>query len=228
MAKLVWDEVAERLYETGTSHGVLYVQDTNGDMGNGVAWNGLVSVKQSPDGAEPTPVFANNKQYLELVSAEKFKGSIEAYMYPDEFMPCDGSKEMADGVYLGQQNRSSFGLVYKTLIGNDTQGTDYGEKIHVIYNARIAPSERAYETVNDTPDALLFSWDFSTVSVDPEITGVKPTAYVEIDMTKLDSTVAVALEKKLFGDTTSEPELPTLKELLTLLQADGTGGGFGG
>lgn len=227
MAKLVWDEVSERLYETGTSNGVLYVQDEDGDMANGVAWNGLVSVKQSPDGADPTPVFANNKQYLELIAAEKFKGSIEAYMYPDEFMPCDGSKEMAAGVYLGQQNRKSFGLVYKTLIGNDTQGTDYGEKIHVIYNARVAPSERAYETVNDTPDALLFSWEFSTVAVDPEITGIKPTAYVEIDMTKLKPTVAASLETKLFGDTSAEPELPTLKALLTLLEAGGEGG-FGG
>lgn len=227
MAKLVWDEVSERLYETGTSNGVLYVQDEDGNMANGVAWNGLVSVKQSPDGADPTPVFANNKQYLELIAAEKFKGSIEAYMYPDEFMPCDGSKEMAAGVYLGQQNRKSFGLVYKTLIGNDTQGTDYGEKIHVIYNARVAPSERAYETVNDTPDALLFSWEFSTVAVDPEITGIKPTAYVEIDMTKLKTTVAASLETKLFGDTSAEPELPSLKALLTLLEADGEGG-FGG
>lgn len=217
MAKLVWDKVGERLYETGTSHGVLYVQQPTGDYGEGVAWNGLTAVKQSPDGAEPSPIYANNKKYLELMSAENFKGGIEAYTYPDEFMACDGSKEAAPGVYLGQQERTPFGLTYATIIGNDTEGIEHGEKIHLIYGARVSPSERAYETVNDDPNALTFSWDFSTVAQEVANEGFKPTAYVSVDSTKVPEAKLQILKDLLYGTEEAPATLPSIDEVITLL-----------
>ena len=165
MPRLTWDAVGERLYETGTKKGVVFVQNDAGVFGAGVAWNGLTSVKQSPDGAEETPIYADDIKYLSLSSAENFKGTIEAYTYPEEFAACDGSAEVValSGVYAGQQERKTFAMVYSTVVGNDVQGNDYGEKLHIVYNAKVSPSERAYETINDTPAALTFSWGFTTI-----------------------------------------------------------------
>ena len=161
MVKLQWDQVGQRLYETGTSKGVLFVQNDSGAYGTGVAWNGLQSVKKANDGAEATPLYADNMKYIELMSAENLKGSIDAYTYPEEFEACDGSAAVNPGVYVGQQTRKPFGLVYSTIVGNDTKGNRYGEKLHIIYNAKVSPTERAYETVNEDPTALTFSWEFS-------------------------------------------------------------------
>ena len=221
MAKLVWDAVGTREYETGTSKGVLFVQDNTGAHAPGVPWNGLVSVKQSPEGGEPTDIYAHNIIYLSLQSAENLKGSIDAYTYPDEFAECDGSAELIAniGVYAGQQTRKQFGLVYSTVIGNDTAGNDYGEKIHIIYNAKVSPSERAYETINDSPSAITFSWSFSTtpVSVD-DVPGIsKPTAYVMIDSTKVNPQHLAALKDLIYGTDSEPATMPTLAELMTIL-----------
>jgi hypothetical protein len=217
MAKLVWDAVGQRQFETGTSKGILFPINNLGTYDEGKAWNGLSSVKQSPDGADESPIYANNKKYLSLTSAENFKGSIEAYTYPDEFMECDGSKEVIPGVYLGQQERKSFGLVYSTIIGNDTEGMSFGEKIHVIYGAKVAPSERAYETVNEDPNALLFSWEFSTVPQEVTREGFKPTAYVAIDTTKLAPEKITEIKAILYGDEATESRLPDIDELMELV-----------
>ena len=221
MARLKWDEIGERRYETGTNKGVLYVQNALGGYESGVAWSGLVSVKQSPDGAEETPIYADNIKYLSMMSAENFKGSIDAYTYPDEFAQCEGSVEiLADsGVFAGQQTRKPFGLVYSTIVGNDTEGNDHGEKIHIIYNAKVSTSERAYETVNDTPAAITFSWSFSTtpVSVDDSPALTRPPAYISVDATKMLPANFAALQDLLYGDTSEEPTLPTLAELLALV-----------
>lgn len=217
MAKLLWDQVGQREYETGASHGALYVQDETGAYGTGVAWNGLVAVRQSPDGAEETPIYADNIKYLALTSAENFKGTIEAYTYPDEYAECDGSAEVAPGVFVGQQRRKQFGLAYTTVIGNDTMGNDYGEKLHVIYQAKVAPSERSYETINETPSAITFSWAFSTTPVQVETEGLKPSAYISFDSTKLSKEAYAAVKAKLFGsDDASVPTLPTMDELIAL------------
>ena len=170
MVKLLWDQAGERVYETGTSKGVLFVQDETGAYGTGVAWNGLVSVKKSPDGAEETPVYADNMKYLSLFSAENLKGSIDAFTYPEEFEECDGSAQVHPGVYVGQQTRKPFGLAWTTIVGNDTQGNAYGEKIHIIYNSKVSPAERAYETVNESPSTITFSWNFTTTPVDLPLT----------------------------------------------------------
>lgn len=228
MAKLKWDETGKRLYENGTSHGVLYTMEKSGKYGVGAAWNGLTSVKQSPDGAEESPIYANNHKYISMMSAENFKGTIEAYTYPDEFMACDGSKEIGKGVYAGQQARKSFGLAYSTIVGNDVQGDDYGEKIHLIYNAKVAPSSREYETVNDDPNAITFSWEFSTtpesVSAELEAKGIKPTSYLCIDTTKADKAVVKKLKDKLYGDDSSgTPGLPTPDEVIKMLGTEATG-----
>lgn len=217
MPKLVWDAVGQRLFETGTSKGVLFPMSNLGAYEEGKAWNGLSSVKQSPDGADESPIYANNKKYLSLTSAENFKGSIEAYTYPDEFMECDGSKEVVAGVYLGQQERRAFGLVYSTIVGNDIEGMGYGEKIHIIYGAKVAPSERAYETVNEDPNALLFSWEFSTVPQEVEREGFKPTAYVGVDTTKLTAAKVTELKDILYGTEALASRLPDINELLDLL-----------
>lgn len=226
MSKMVWDTIGNRQYETGTSKGALFVKDASGAYGPGVPWNGLVSVKQSPDGAEPNDIYADNMKYLSMMSAENFKGSIDAYTYPEEFEVCDGSAELVtgSGVYVGQQSRRGFGLVYSTVVGNDTMGNAYGEKLHIIYNATVAPSERAYETINDTPAAITFSWSFTTVpeNVDdiPEIE--RPTAYVSFDSTKMSAAVFAAIKDLVYGTNTDEPEMPTLSELVSLIQTTTT------
>lgn len=217
MAKLVWDKSGERLYETGVKKGVLYVQDAAGTYPKGVAWNGLTAVTESPSGAESTPLYADDTKYLNLMSAEEFGATVEAYTYPDEFAICDGSDELAAGVMIGQQARKPFGLAYQTTIGNDTEGEAHGYKLHLIYGATAAPSEKAYQTINDSPEAITFSWELSTTPV--EVPGKKPTASVTIDSTKVDATKLAALEKILFGDTNAEPRLPLPTELITIFGA---------
>lgn len=201
MSKLVWDADSKRLYETGVDHGVLYVKNTDGTYPKGVAWNGLTAVTESPSGAEATPLYADNIKYLNLRSAEEFGATIEAYTYPDEFGVCDGSAELAKGVQIGQQARKMFGLSYRTKVGNDTDGEDYGYKLHLIYGCDAAPSERGYQTINDSPSAITFSWTVSTTPVNVE--GFKPTASLTIDSTKVDSTKLKALEDILYGSDTS-------------------------
>lgn len=215
MPVLEWDKVGERLYETGTDRGVLYTTDQKGVYLPGVAWNGLTKVTESPEGAEETALYADNSKYLSLTSAENFKGTIEAYTYPDEFAACDGSAEVTTGVTIGLQTRRPFGLAYRTLIGNDTQGSDLGYKIHLVYGAKVSPSERAYETVNDTPAAITFSWGFNTTPVN--VPNFKPTAYFVLDSTKVPEDKMKAVEEVLYGTESDEPKLPTVAELLTLL-----------
>lgn len=220
MAKLVWDKTGERLYETGVKNGVLYVYDTKQKKyGSGVAWNGLTAVTESPSGAEATPLYADDIKYLNLLSAEEFGATIEAYTYPDEFAECDGSASLSEGVYIGQQNRKAFGMAYKTTLGNDTDGNDYAYKLHIIYGALAAPSEKAYATINDSPEAITFSWEVTTTPV--EVTDHKPTASITIDSTKADKTKLEALEKKLFGDTDTEPELPLPDEIAAMFKNAG-------
>ncbi len=190
MAALVWDKESERLYETGVDHGVLYVKDSNGNYGTGVVWNGLTAVNESPEGGEPNPLWADNIKYLNLMSAEEFGGSIEAYTYPDEFMECDGTKQLVAGVYVGQQSRKEFGLCYRTKIGNDTDGEDHGYKIHLVYGCLASPTDKGYETINDSPNAITFSWDFTTTPVACE--GMKPVSHLVIDSTKFTEQAAKA------------------------------------
>lgn len=220
MAKLVWDKTGERFYETGVKNGVLYVYDTaKKGYGTGVAWNGLTAVTESPSGAEATALYADDIKYLNLLSTEEFGATIEAYTYPDEFAECDGSASLSDGVFIGQQKRKTFGMAYKTTLGNDTLGNDYAYKLHIIYGALAAPSEKAYATINDSPEAITFSWEVTTTPV--EVTGHKPTASITIDSTKADKTKLEALEKKLFGDTETEPTLPTPDEIATIFSTAG-------
>ena len=221
MAKIEWDKTGERFYETGVKNGVLYVQE-GGSYQNGVAWNGLTAVTESPSGAEATPLYADDIKYLNLLSAEEFGATIEAYTYPDEFAACDGSAAIADGVMIGQQARKTFGLCYKTTIGNDTNGNDYGYKLHIIYGALAAPSEKAYATINDSPEAITFSWEVTTTPVN--VTGAKPTAYITIDSTKADPTKLAALEDVLYGkdgEPGNEPRLPMPDEIKTLMTKAG-------
>ena len=219
MTKLVWDETGKRLYETGVKNGVLYPQDTTGAYPKGVAWNGLTAVTQSPSGAEATPLYADDMKYLNLYSAEEFGATIEAYTYPDEFAECDGSAELAKGVMIGQQPRKAFGLAYKTVIGNDVKNNTYGYKLHLIYGAMASPSEKAYATINDSPEAITFSWEITTTPV--SVTGFEPTAYIEIDSTKAEPTKLAKLEEKLFGSVSEEPTLPLPNEVATLMTAEG-------
>lgn len=216
MAKLVWDQANERLYETGVKNCVLYVAD-KGTYGAGVAWNGITAVTESPSGAEATPLYADDMKYLNLMSAEEFGATIEAYMYPDEFMACDGSAALAEGVHIGQQSRKTFGLCYRTTLGNDTDGNDYGYKLHIIYGALAAPSEKAYATINDSPEAITFSWEVSTTPV--SVTGHKPTATVVIDSTKVDADKLAALEAILYGTESEEARLPLPDEIAELMKA---------
>ena len=221
MAKLVWDKTGDRLYETGVKNGVLYIP-TSGVYSKGVAWNGLTAVTESPSGAEATALYADDTKYLSLMSAEEFGATIEAYTYPDEFAACDGSAELTDGVMIGQQKRSTFGLCYKTTIGNDTDGNDHGYKLHIIYGAMAAPSEKAYASINDSPEAITFSWEITTTPVN--VTGAKPTASLVIDSTKADPTKLAALEDILYGkdgEPASEPRLPLPDEIKTLMTAAG-------
>lgn len=216
MTKIVWDEVGKRYYETGVSQGVLYTQDTSGKYPKGVAWNGLITVNESPSGAEPTPLYADDIKYLNLMSTEEFGASIEAYTYPEEFALCDGTKELAKGITVGQQTRKSFGLSYKTKIGNDTDGVDYGYKLHLIYGALASPSQKSYSTINDNPDAITFSWDVKTTPV--AVNGMKPTATIVIDSTKVEKADLEALEKVLFGADDEEPRLPLPDEILEIVE----------
>ena len=221
MAKIEWDKTGERLYETGVKNGVLYVQE-GGAYPKGVAWNGLTAVTESPSGAEATPLYADDIKYLNLLSTEEFGATIEAYTYPDEFASCDGSAALADGVMIGQQPRKAFGLCYRTTIGNDTEGNDHGYKLHIIYGALAAPSEKAYATVNDSPEAITFSWEVTTTPVN--VTGAKPTASITIDSTKADPTKLAALEDILYGkdgEPGNEPRLPLPDEIKTLMTPAG-------
>lgn len=220
MPKLEWDKTGEREYETGVSNCALYVRDSKGTYPKGVAWNGISSISESPSGAEANPIYADNIKYLNLISVEEYAATIEAFMYPDEFEECDGTKELTPGVTIGQQERKMFGLAYKTLLGNDTDGDAHGYKIHIIYGALASPSEKSHETVNDSPEAASFSWEINTTPV--EVTGAKPTASLEIDSTKSDPTKLAALEKILFGSDEGESataRLPLPDEIKTLMTA---------
>lgn len=211
MSKLVWDNVGEKLYETGVDHGVLYVRSAEGTYPKGVVWNGLTAVNESPSGAEPTPLYADNIKYLNLMSVEEFGASIEAYMYPDEFGECNGEKALVPGVTIGQQARKTFGLCYRTIVGNDVDMNDHGYKLHFIYGALAAPSEKAYATVNDSPEAITFSWEITTTPV--EVNGAKPTASLTIDSTKVDAEKLAALEAIIYGSEDTEARLPLPDEI---------------
>lgn len=217
MAKLVWDQTGERLYETGVDRGVLYPIQTGGQYTKGVAWNGLSAVTESPSGAEQTALYADNIKYLSLTSTEEFGATIEAYTYPEEFAECDGSASLATGVTIGQQVRKTFGLCYRTVLGNDVDGNDHGYKLHLIYGATASPSEKGYSTVNDSPEAITFSWEVTTTPVN--VTGFKPTASITIDSTKADPTCLAELEKALYGsdEPSSGPKLPLPDEVKTLM-----------
>ena len=217
MAKLVWDQTGERLYETGVDRGVLFVYNTEGNKyGTGVPWNGLTAVNETPSGAESNPQYADNIKYLDLYSAEEFGATIEAFTYPEEFEECDGSAELVQGVTIGMQNRKMFGFSYRTLVGNDTEGTDHGYKLHLVYGAKASPSEKNRSTVNDSPEAVTFSWEVTTTPVN--VTGFKPTAHLVIDSTKADPTKLAELEKKLYGDESAGvPTLPLPDEVKTLM-----------
>lgn len=214
MSKLIWDATGERLYETGVKKGVLYVQEA-GAYPKGVAWNGLTAVTESPSGAEATPLYADDIKYLNLMSNEELGGTIEAYMYPDEFGVCNGEANLADGVVIGQQTRKAFGLCYRTVLGNDVDNNDYGYKLHLIYGALAAPSEKSYSTINDTPEPIILSWEFSTTPVD--VPGFKPTASITIDSTKVDATKLKALEDVLYGTESEEAHLPLPAEVATII-----------
>lgn len=218
MAKLVWDQTGERYYETGVKKGVLYVQE-EGAYPKGVAWNGLTAVTESPSGAEATALYADDIKYLNLMSVEEFGCTIEAYTYPDEFMQCDGSAELVAGVTLGQQPRKTFGLAYVTTIGNDVAGNKHGYKIHLVYGGLAAPSEKAYATINDSPEAITFSWEVTTTPVNVE--GFEPTASIVIDSTKVDAEKLAALEAVLYGSESEEAKLPLPNEIVTLIGTAG-------
>lgn len=217
MSRLTWDNTSERLYETGVKQGVLYPIQTDGKYSKGVAWNGLTAVTESPSGAEATALYADDTKYLNLISNEEFGATIEAYTYPDEFAECDGSAALATGVMIGQQKRKTFGLCYRTTLGNDVDGNDYGYKLHLIYGCLAAPSEKAYATINDSPEAITFSWEVSTTPV--AVNGFKPTSCITIDSTKADEAKLAALEDVLYGkdgeDTT--PRLPLPDEVATMM-----------
>lgn len=212
--KIVWDKSGEHFYETGVDHGVLYPQAPDGTYPLGVAWNGLTKVDEKPTGAEATKLWADNIKYLNLYSAEEFEASIEAYTYPDEFAVLDGSAELAPGVMIGQQYRKAFGLCYRTVVGNDIEGNDYGYKLHLIYGAQVSPSEKSYETINDSPSAITFSWEMKTTPAN--VTGHKPTACLTIDSTKADSTAMALLEDILYGSDSTDPRLPLPDEVADL------------
>lgn len=213
--KLVWDKTGERYYETGVKNCALYVQDSTGAYPKGVAWNGITAITESPSGAEASPIYADDIKYLNLISAEEFGATVEAYTYPDEFAQCDGSAEIASGVTIGQQVRKAFGLAYKTTLGNDVAGNELGYKIHIIYGCKAAPSEKAYATINDSPEAIAFSWEISTTPVNVE--GFKPTANITIDSTKVDSVKLKALEDVLFGSESVEARLPLPNEIISIV-----------
>lgn len=216
--KLVWDKTGEHFYETGTDHGVIFPTKDDGTYDKGVVWNGLTSVSESPEGAEPTDIWADNIKYASIRSAETFGATIEAYTYPEEFALCDGSAELVPGVHIGQQPRKTFGFSYRTRIGNEVKYEEYGYKIHLIYGCSVSPSEKAYETINDSPDAITFSWELTTIPVD--VVGFKPTASLEIDSTKVDPTKLAAFEAVLYGSDQTEARLPLPDEVANLLGRD--------
>ena len=213
MARISWDQVGERLYEAGVDRGVLYLADALGQYDTGFAWNGLTGVTESPSGAESNPQYADNIKYLNLISAEEFGATIEAFTYPDEFAQCDGTATPLPGLALGQQGRRLFGLSYRTLVGNDTNGTEHGYKIHLIYGAQASPSEKAYATINDSPEALTFSWELSTSAVPVE--GYKPTASITLNSTELPANLMATFEDILYGSAAVEPRLPPPDEVIT-------------
>lgn len=216
MARLVWDKTGERIYETGVSQGVLYPQDAGGTYPTGVAWNGLSSVSETPSGGEATTIWADNMKYLSLMSAEELGGSITAYMYPDEWKECDGSAEIATGVSVSQQTRKTFGLCYRTVKGNDTEGESHGYMLHLVYGAKASPSERQYQTISDSPEAIELSWEYTTTPVN--VTGHKPTSLLTIDSTLVDPTKLQALEDILYGSAEGDgPRLPLPDEIATLM-----------
>lgn len=216
MSKLKWDQIGERLYETGVDKVVLFPMESTGQYGAGVAWNGVSAVNESPSGAEPTALYANNGKYINLISNEDFAATIEAFMYPDEFEECDGSKEIAPGVVIGQQKRKVFGLAYRTLLGNDVDGNDHGYKLHLVYGCLAAPSENNHSTVNDSPEAGTMSWSVSTTPV--EVADAKPTATVTIDSTKADKTKLKKLEDMLYGTELEESKLPLPAEVISVMK----------
>ena len=219
MSKLVWDATGERKYETGVRNGVLYVMGEGGTYPKGVAWNGLTAVTESPSGAEATALYADDTKYLNLISAEEFGATIEAYTYPDEFAECDGSATLATGVTIGQQPRKTFGMSYRTVYGNDVNNENYGYKLHLIYGAVAAPSEKAYATINDSPEAITFSWEVKTTPVN--VTGHKPTASLTIDSTKVDQAKLKKIEDILYGAAEGEARLPLPDEIIQIIQAAG-------
>lgn len=214
MTKIKWDAPGERLYETGVDHAVLY-RRTDGEYSTGVAWNGITAITESPSGAEPTALYADNVKYVTLMSAEEFGGTLEAFMWPDEFEECDGTASPVEGVTLGQQPRQPFGLSYRTILGNDVDSNEHGYKLHLVYEALAAPSEKAYATVNDSPEAITFSWEFTTTPV--AIEGFKPTAIITINSSTMAKAKLEALEKILYGDEDTDARLPLPDELLTLV-----------
>lgn len=220
MAKIKWDETGEKIYETGVKNGVLYLPDETGAYVKGVAWNGLTAVTESPSGAESTPLYADDIKYVELQSAEDFGATLECYTYPDEFAECDGSAEVAPGVIIGQQNRKTFGLCYRTTLGNDVKGNEFGYKLHLIYGAKASPSEKSYSTINDSPEAITFSYEITTTPVN--VTGHKPTASLTINSTKVDPTKLQQLEAMLYGSDgggSAEAKLPLPDEVINLLKS---------
>ena len=216
MARLIWDEVGQRFFETGVKNGVLYVQEDDGSYKNGVVWNGLTAVTESPSGAEETPLYADDVKYLTLRSAEEFGATVEAYTYPEEFEQCDGSATIAEGVTIGQQARRAFGLCYRTSVGNDIQGQNFSYKLHLIYGCTVAPSEKSYSTINDNPEAITFSWELSTVPV--PVDGFSPTASLVIDASKVDEGKMQQLEDALFGNESNEAKLLLPNEIMEMLK----------
>lgn len=204
--RLKWDQVGEKTYETGTDRGVVYPQSSSGTYPAGAAWNGMIGVTYSPSGAEATKLYANNGQYVSLLSAEEVGGTINAYTYPDEFAACNGEKELVEGVRVGQQTRTPFGLTWRTLVGNDTEGQEHGYIIHIVYGCQASPSEKGYNSVNDSPEAIEFSWEFTTTPVN--VTDMKPTAYLEIDSRTVSATAIKAIEDKLYGTDAGEEGTP--------------------
>ena len=216
MPKLEWDKSGEKLYETGVKNCALYVFRNNA-YDKGIAWNGITGITESPSGAEASPLYADDIKYLNLISNEDFGATLEAYTYPKEFEECDGTAEISKGVSIGQQNRKTFGLAYKTTLGNDVDGNSYGYKIHIIYGCLAAPSEKAYASINDSPEAITFSWELSTTPV--EVKGFKPTSTITIDSTKIDAGKLKKLEDKLYGSETGDATLLLPNEIMTLLSA---------
>lgn len=214
--RITWDDAGKRIYETGVKKGVLYLQTEEGTYDNGVAWNGLTAVTESPEGASPTPLYADDIKYLNLLSTEEFKATIEAYTYPTEFEECDGSAELVEGVTIGQQDRKPFGLSYVTTVGNDTKNNGYGYKLHIVYGCLAAPSEKAYQSINDSPEAITFSWEVSTTPVNVE--GFKPTASLVLDSVKLGATKMEAIENVLYGSSTAAARLPLPDEIKSIIE----------